>query len=139
MDLHAAQIQGFFDIPVDHLGAAPVLLGHIQQNRRAYDPLCVVSPDSGNVKMAGTVANALDADFAIIDKRLGKALENIQNSPIDRVIVTDSIPGGDRYAPIADRVTELSVAELLGTAIHNIHHDLSVSSLFNRKVDSPKR
>ncbi len=197
MDLHAAQIQGFFDIPVDHLGAAPVLLGHIQQNRRAYDPLCVVSPDSGNVKMAGTVANALDADFAIIDKRrksgttvessniigdvkgrnilmvddmistagticaaarlvkehgaqnitvaathavmVGKALENIQNSPIDRVIVTDSIPGGDRYAPIADRVTELSVAELLGTAIHNIHHDLSVSSLFNHKVDSPKR
>ena len=150
----------------------------------------MVSPDPGNVKVAGKVANALDADFAIIDKRrksgtevesaniigdvkgknilmvddmistagtvcaaaklvkehgalkitvatthavmVGKALENIKNSPIDRVIVTDSIPGGDRLAPIADRVTELSVATLLGTAIHNIHHNLSVSSLFNQ-------
>ncbi len=197
MDLHAAQIQGFFDIPVDHLSASPVLLGHLQAQRRDFDPLCVVSPDPGNVKVAGKVANALDADFAIIDKRrksgtevvssniigdvkgrnvlmvddmistagticaaaklvkehgakkitvaathavmVGPALQRIADSPIDRVIVTDSMPGGDRYAPITDRITELSVAELLGTAIHNIHHNLSVSSLFNHKPDSTKR
>ncbi len=197
MDLHAAQIQGFFDIPVDHLSASPVLLGHVQNKRSSYDPLCVVSPDPGNVKVAGVVANALDADFAIIDKRrksgnevvstniigdvagknilmvddmistagticaaadlikkhgalnitvaathavmVGPALERIAASPIDHVIVTDSIPGGDRLATIADQLTELSVAKLLGTAIHNIHHNLSVSNLFHHQVDGAKR
>ena len=190
MDLHAAQIQGFFDIPVDHLSASPVLLGHIQKQRAGFDPLCVVSPDPGNVKVAGKVAAALDADFAIIDKRrksgtvvesaniigdvggknilmvddmistagtvcaaaelvkkngaktitvasthavmVGPALERIAASPIDHVIVTDSIPGDDRLTPIDQKLTVLSVAHLLGTAVHNIHHNLSISSLFNQ-------
>ena len=197
LDLHAAQIQGFFDIPVDHLGAAPVILRHLMETRDAMDPLCVVSPDPGNVKVAGVVANALDADFAIIDKRrksgtevqssniigdvsgknilmvddmistagticeaaklvkkhgakdivvaathavlVGLAMERIADSPINRVIVTDTIPCGNRCEAIADKITELSVAELLGTAVHNIHHNLSVSSLFRKGVDSAKR
>ena len=197
MDLHAAQIQGFFDIPVDHLSASPVLLGHLKNQRRDMDPLCVVSPDPGNVKVAGVVANTLDADFAIIDKRrksgtevkssniigdvrgknvlmvddmistagtvceaarlvktkgaekitvaathavmVGPALERLAASPIDQIIVTDSIPAGDRLDPIADRLTVLSVAGLLGTAVHNIHHNLSVSRLFHDDMDGAKR
>ncbi len=197
LDLHAAQIQGFFDIPVDHMSASPVLLKHIAETRNELDPLCVVSPDPGNVKVAGVVANALDADFAIIDKRrksgsdvrseniigdvagknvlmvddmistagticeaaklvkkhgakkivvaathavlVGLAMERIADAPIDRIIVTDTIPCGNRCEAIADKLTELTVAELLGTAIHNIHHNLSVSSLFRKGVDAAKR
>ena len=197
LDLHAAQIQGFFDIPVDHLGAAPVLLDHVRSIRDQLDPLCVVSPDPGNVKMAGTVAAALDCDFAIIDKRrksgtvvessniigdvkgknvlmvddmistagticeaaklvkrfgcndivvaathavlVGLAMERIADSPINQVIVTDTIPCGPRCSAIDDKLTELTVAPLLGTAVHNIHHNLSVSSLFSKGVDGTKR
>ena len=197
LDLHAAQIQGFFDIPVDHMSASPVLLRHISESRDELDPLCVVSPDPGNVKAAGVVANALDADFAIIDKRrksgsdvsseniigdvagknvlmvddmistagticeaaklvkkhgakkivvaathavlVGLAMERIAEAPIDRIVVTDTIPCGNRCDAIADKLTELTVAELLGTAIHNIHHNLSVSSLFRKGIDAGKR
>lgn len=191
MDLHAAQIQGFFDIPVDHLNATPVILKHIVAQRSDLDPICVVSPDTGNVKAAGVVAQTLDADFAIVDKRrqsgsrvesaniigdvkdktvvmvddmittagticeaaklvaahkakgavaacthpvlVGMAMERIAESPIDKVIVCDTIPCGSRCRPIETKLTELSVAELLGEAIHRIHHNQSVSSLFKKK------
>ena len=197
LDLHAAQIQGFFDIPVDHMTASPVLLQHITESRDELDPLCVVSPDAGNAKVAGVVANALDSDFAIIDKRrasgtdvestniigdvdgknvlmvddmistagtickaaeliksrgakqivvaathavlVGLAMERIAGSPIDRIIVTDTIPCANRCDAIAEKLTELSVAELMGTAVHNIHHNLSVSKLFRKGVDAAKR
>lgn len=69
MDLHAAQIQGFFDLPVDHLTAAPVLANHFIQRRSEFGDIVVVSPDVGNVKVANTYAQALHADLAIIDKR----------------------------------------------------------------------
>ena len=67
MDLHSSQIQGFFDIPVDHLYAAPVLVTHYLE--RKIRNLVVVSPDIGSVKMARAYAKRLDADLAIIDKR----------------------------------------------------------------------
>lgn len=67
IDLHAAQIQGFFDIPVDHLYAAPVLVDHIK--KRNFDDFVVVSPDVGNVKRARGYAKRLDTSLAIIDKR----------------------------------------------------------------------
>jgi ribose-phosphate pyrophosphokinase len=188
IDLHAAQIQGFFDIPVDHLYAAPVLQKHIESLRAELEPICMVSPDTGNVKMASKYANYLGADFAIVDKRrksgtevvsaniigdvkgktvlmvddmittagtmceaaklvmdhgardviaacthpvlVGLAMERLQESPISRIIITDTIPCGPRCAPIQDKLVELSVAELLGEAIHRIHHNMSVSSLF---------
>ena len=191
VDLHAGQIQGFFDIPVDHLNATPVILKHIVAQRSDLDPICVVSPDTGNVKAAGVVAQTLDADFAIVDKRrqsgsrvesaniigdvkdktvvmvddmittagticeaaklvvahkakgavaacthpvlVGMAMERIAESPIDKVIVCDTIPCGSRCRPIETKLTELSVAELLGEAIHRIHHNQSVSSLFKKK------
>ncbi len=67
MDLHAGQIQGFFDIPVDNIFAAPLLIEHIRQNFNAN--LVVVSPDAGGVERARAFAKRLDADLAIIDKR----------------------------------------------------------------------
>jgi len=67
IDLHAAQIQGFFDIPVDHLYAGPVIRRHIQQ--RSISDLTVVAPDAGSAKMARGYANRLGGDIAIVDKR----------------------------------------------------------------------
>ena len=69
VDLHAAQIQGFFDIPVDHLTASPVLVEYYQQRREELGECVVVSPDIGNVKVANMFASVLGYDMAIIDKR----------------------------------------------------------------------
>jgi len=71
MDLHADQIQGFFDIPVDNIYAAPVLLGDVW--KQGYDDLIVVSPDVGGVVRARALAKRLESDLAIIDKRRPKA------------------------------------------------------------------
>ena len=69
IDLHAAQIQGFFDIPVDHLSAAPVIAEHFLARRDSLGRIAVVSPDVGNVKVANMFADLLGCDLAIIDKR----------------------------------------------------------------------
>jgi ribose-phosphate pyrophosphokinase len=188
MDLHAAQIQGFFDIPVDHMTALPVILKHIETLRKEVGPMCLVSPDVGNVKTASAYATALGDEIAIIDKRrksgtevesaniigdvkdktvlmiddmistagticeaaklvtqkgaldviaacthpvlVGLAMERLEESPISQIIVTDTIPCGSRCAPIQDKLVELSIADLLGQAIHRIHHNMSLSSLF---------
>ncbi len=188
MDLHAAQIQGFFDIPVDHMTALPVILEYIEKLRKDLGPMCLVSPDVGNVKTASAYATALGDEIAIIDKRrksgtvvesaniigdvkdktvlmvddmistagticeaaklvtakgardviaacthpvlVGLAMERLQEAPISKVIVTDTIPCGSRCAPIQDKLVELSVADLLGKAMHRIHHNMSLSSLF---------
>ena len=189
VDLHAAQIQGFFDIPVDHLNASPVLLERLLELREGRD-LVVVSPDVGNVKVASKYANFLNAELAIIDKRrksgaevemahiigdvsgktvlmvddmistagticeaaklvtregatdviaaathgvfVGLAVERIRASPISRVLIADTIPCDQRCEPIADKLESLSIAKLLGDAIHAIHHNTSVSRLFTR-------
>ncbi|MEX0655418.1 MAG: ribose-phosphate pyrophosphokinase, partial [Phycisphaeraceae bacterium] len=188
LDLHAAQIQGFFDIPVDHLHAAPVIVDYFESIRDQLSDLVLVSPDVGNVKMAGAYANWLNGDLAIIDKRrksgtevvstniigdvkgktalmvddmistagtmceaarllkergakdviaacthpvlVGLAMERLSDAPISRVVVTDTIPCGARCAPIQDKLVELPIARLLGEAMHRIHHNQSVSSLF---------
>jgi ribose-phosphate pyrophosphokinase len=69
MDLHAAQIQGFFDIPVDHLSSAPVMVQYFREIRDELGEITLVSPDVGNVKVANMYANLLGGDLAIIDKR----------------------------------------------------------------------
>ena len=196
MDLHAAQIQGFFDIPVDHLTAAPVLLEYIELHRAAMGEIVVVSPDVGNVKVANMYADKLGANLAIIDKRresgfdvasrnvigdvegrtvimvddmistagtlceaarvvtehgagdvicaathavlVGPAMERLAASPISRIIVTDTIPNGRRTDAIDDKLVHLSVADLLGKAVHRIHHDLSVSALFQESVGTKR-
>ena len=188
MDLHAAQIQGFFDIPVDHLSAATVFCEYFESIREELGDLVIVSPDIGNVKLANMYASRLDVDLAIVDKRresgmkvasknligdvsgrtvlmvddmistagtvceaaklviergatdviaaathavmAGLAMERLNDAPIRRIVVTDSIPNGERTRPIAHKLHQLSVARLLGEAVHRIHHDMSISALF---------
>lgn len=196
MDLHAAQIQGFFDIPVDHLSATQVFFEYFQTIRDQLGDVVIVSPDVGNVKVANAYASLLDADLAIIEKRresgmkvstknligevkdrtvlmfddmistagtvceaakmvmangardvvasathavlVGMAMQRLNESPISRVVVTDTIPNGQRIAPIAHKLVRLTVARLLGEAVHRIHHDMSVSALFRRGAEGKR-
>lgn len=196
MDLHAAQIQGFFDIPVDHLTASKVFYHYFRAMHPEVGRFVIVSPDVGNVKVANAFATLFDTDLAIIDKRrmsgrevattaligtvegqtvlmiddmittagtvceaarlvkeygakdviaacthavmVGPALERLNAAPISRVVVTDTIPCGDRLDALDHKLCILSVAELLGDAIHRIHHDLSISALF-QEVGGAKR
>ena len=185
MDLHKAQIQGFFDIPVDHLFAAPVIIDYLA--RLNSPKLTIVSPDAGGAERARAYAKRLDAELAVVDKRRsedgtaevmnvigdvesrtcilqddlidtagtiqkaaaalkaagalrvlacavhgvlsGPAVERVEHSPIDELIVTNTIPlRGD--AQQCKKVVVLSVARLLGQAIRSIHEETSVSSLF---------
>jgi len=188
MDLHAAQIQGFFDIPVDHLSASPVFMEYFRAMKDELEGLVLVSPDVGNVKIANMYASMLGAELAIIDKRrqsgtkvvsrnligevrgrpvlmvddmistagticeaarlvseegcgaiyaaathgvmVGLAIERLLEAPFRRVLLTDTIPAGDRFAPLAGRLEILTTARLLGEAVHRIHHDMSISALF---------
>jgi len=185
MDLHKAQIQGFFDIPVDHLFAAPVIIEYL--SRLNYPKLTIVSPDAGGAERARAYAKRIDAELAIIDKRRsedgsaevmnvigdvqgrtcilqddiidtagtiqkgasalkaagadrvlacavhgvlsGPAIDRIENSPLDQLIVTNTIPLGSN-AQQCKKIVVLSVARLLGQAIRSIHEETSVSSLF---------
>lgn len=194
MDLHAAQIQGFFDIPVDHLSATKVFYEYFQQIRHELGDVVIVSPDVGNVKTANKFASLLGCDLAIIDKRrqsgtrvasanligsvegrtvlmvddmistagtvceaakllmqhgaqriissathavmVGLALQRLNEAPIQQVVVTDTIPNGQRLEPISHKLHTLSVAKLLGEAVHRIHHDMSVSALFGRSLEA---
>jgi ribose-phosphate pyrophosphokinase len=196
IDLHAAQIQGFFDIPVDHLHATPVFYEYFMSMREELGDLCLVSPDVGNVKVAEAFANLLGGELAIINKRrlsgsevttgvlignvknktvlmlddmittagtvceaarlvqehgakriiaaathpvlVGMALQRLADSPISRIVCTNTIPSGERVAPIREKYVELCIAELLGEAIHRIHHNMSISALF-RKTAGAKR
>ena len=184
MDLHAGQIQGFFNIPVDHLYAAPVMLEYIKAN---WDNEVVfVSPDAGGVERARAFAKRLNATLAIIDKRRGGAnvsqvmniigdvagksavllddmvdtagtmvqgaaavrrngakhvfacathpvlsgpsIERLEKSEVEQLVVTNTIPLGEKAA--CRKIRVLSVANLLGEAIKRIHFNDSVSSLF---------
>lgn len=185
MDLHADQIQGFFNIPVDNIYAGPVLLGDIWKHE--YPDLLVVSPDVGGVVRARGLAKHLEADLAIIDKRRprpneskvmniigevkgrscvlmddlvdtagtlceaagalkkkgaarvlaycthavlsGNAVSRIQNSELDELVVTNTIPLSDE-AKESSKIRQLSIAELLAEAVRRVALDDSVSSLF---------
>ena len=186
IDLHAAQIQGFFDIPVDNLYAEPILEGYFRQI--GLEDLVLVSPDAGNAKRTRMYAERLCGDFAVIDKQrvsgkdvsigrvigdvkgktvlmvddmistagtickaaetcknegaeriyvgathpilCGPAVERLQSAPIDEIVVTDTIPVSERVKKELKKLKILSVADLLGEAIHRIHNDESVSRLF---------
>ena len=186
MDLHADQIQGFFNIPVDNIYASPVLLGDIWKHK--HPNLMVVSPDVGGVVRARAVAKRLDdADLAIIDKRRpqanqaevmniigdvrdrtcvivddmadtagtlcnaasalkdhgaskvvaycthpvlsGPAVDNIEGSVLDELVVTNTIPLDERAASCG-RIRQLSVAELLAESMRRINEEESIGSLF---------
>jgi ribose-phosphate pyrophosphokinase len=186
VDLHAGQIQGFFDIPVDNLYAAPVILNHLK-NRFDGQPIVMVSPDAGGTERARAFAKRLECTLAVIDKRRtspnvaevmhligdvrnkiaiilddmidtagtltqaakalkengatavyacathgvlsGPAIERINNSEIAEIVLTDTIPLGDKEN-MSSKITMLSVSGLLAEAIRRIHEDESVSSLF---------
>ena len=185
LDLHAAQIQGFFDVPVDHLFAAPVMIEYFDSIGRR--DLTMVSPDAGGVERARAFAKHMNSPLAIIDKRRtdvnvaevmhiigdvegrhclivddlidtagtlvkgaeallkqgalsvsacathpvlsGEAVERIEQSQIQEVVVTNSIPLRED-AMRSRRIKTLSVAPLLARAIQSIHEDGSVSTLF---------
>jgi ribose-phosphate pyrophosphokinase len=186
VDLHADQIQGFFDIPVDNVYATPILIDHIQRNATGHE--IVVSPDVGGVVRARAVAKRLnDSELAIIDKRRpeankaevmhiigdvkgrdciivddmvdtagtlctaaaalkadgaksvsaysthpvlsGKAIENITNSALDRLVVTDTIPLSEQ-AKQCEQIFVLSLSSLLGESIKRINEESSLSSMF---------
>ena len=184
MDLHAQQLMGFFDIPVDHLYAAPVIVRYFQQKK--LQDLVMVSPDIGGGKMVHAYAGMFHAPLAIVAKKrksaddveflsvVGdvdgktvllvddltetggtltraaeilrdagakkvyaavshavldpKALERLRKSPIEELVTTDTVLHGKTEG---FRLTELSVAQLLGEAIMRIHKSESVSSLFD--------
>jgi ribose-phosphate pyrophosphokinase len=155
MDLHAGQIQGFFNTPVDNLYAAPVLLEYIKDNFK--NDTVIVSPDAGGVERARAFAKRLNSLLAIIDKRReapnqaeamhvvggalevhaccahavlsGPCLQRITESDIKTVVVTNTIPLSEK-ARACDKIRVLSVSKLLAEAIHRCHTGSSVSSLF---------
>ena len=185
IDLHAGQIQGFFDIPVDHLYSAPVLSDYVK--KEYTNDIVVVSPDAGGVERARAFAKRLNATLAIIDKRRekanvsevmnvigdvkgkdailfddmidtagtitssalaikengakrvvaacthavlsGPALDRVNDSALEEVIVTNTIPMYEKQAKCR-KLTVLSVGSLLGEAIKRIHEETSISSLF---------
>ena len=185
VDLHADQIQGFFDIPVDNVYGSPVLLDEIA--RQNYENPLVVSPDVGGVVRARAVAKQLDCDLAIIDKRRekanesqvmniigdvqgrtcilvddmcdtagtlckaasalkqngaakvvayathpvlsGPAIDNINNSELDELVVTDTIPlspAGEK----CDRIRQLTLAPMLAEAVRRVCNEESISAMF---------
>jgi len=186
MDLHADQIQGFFDIPVDNIYAAPVLNGELW--RYAPESLMVVSPDVGGVVRARAMAKQLGVELAIIDKRRpkaneakvmhiigsvedrscvlmddmvdtagtlctaanalkergavkvvsycthavlsGKALENIKNSQLDELVVTDTIPLSSEALAVG-KIRQLTIADLLAESIRRVSNEESISALFD--------
>ena len=188
VDLHAGQIQGFFNIPVDNLYAAPVIIDHLKSRfPNEHDKIVMVSPDAGGTERARAFAKRLGCTLAVIDKRRtapnvaevmhligdvkgktaiilddmidtagtltqaanalkahgaetiyacathgvlsGPAIERINNSVIERIVITDTIPLGEK-ADQTEKIKVLSVANLLAEAIRRIHEDESVSSLF---------
>jgi ribose-phosphate pyrophosphokinase len=187
MDLHAAQIQGFFDVPVDHLYAGAVLTSYFRNMFKNPDDIVIVSPDEGSIKRAVGHAKRLGGRLAIIDKRrfgaevtkqeniiggpvegkialmfddmistggsicgaadllhklgtkeihvgashgvfAGQAIERLSKSPVDSVVVTDSIPLATENS--IPKIKRLSIASLLGEAIRRIHQHKSISGIF---------
>ena len=186
VDLHAGQIQGFFDIPTDNLFAAPVFIDDIKKKFKSKNTV-IVSPDVGGVVRARAIAKRVDCDLAIIDKRREKAsvsevmnvigevskkdciliddicdtagtltnaanalknknansvhayithgilsdpaIERIDNSPIDKMIITDSILARNDVKE-SSKIEQISIAPLIGEAIGRITENKSVSSLF---------
>jgi len=126
IDLHAAQIQGFFDIPVDHLSATPVFYEHFRSIRDDLGDLCLVSPDVGNVKVAEKMANLLDADLAIINKRrisgdtvvVGNLIGDVKGKTV--LMFDDMISTGGTVCQAAELVMEEGATDVIAAATHGV-------------------
>lgn len=137
MDLHARQIQGFFDIPVDHLYARPVLLEYFQ-NLKLHNPI-VVSPDAGGVERARAFAKLLNADLAIVDKRRPRpneaAIMNIIGDVKGRnaIILDDMIDTAGTLTKVADAIKRAGALKVYAAASHGV---LSGEAIEKIKISS---
>ncbi len=126
MDLHAPQLQGFFDIPVDHLLGCPVLSKYLIKNEYVSPDLVVVSPDVGSVKRARSIATKLDAPIAIIDKRRPKAnaveIMNIIGDVKDKrcLMVDDMIDTAGTIVQGAEALKKAGAKEILACCTHGV-------------------
>ena len=135
IDLHAAQIQGFFDLPVDHLTATPVFYKHFLSIRERLPDLCMVSPDVGNVKVAETFANLLGGELAIINKRRISGSEvttdhligDVKNRTV--VMVDDMISTGGTVCEAADLVLRMGAREVIVAATHGVFAGKAIERL----------
>jgi ribose-phosphate pyrophosphokinase len=124
MDLHKAQIQGFFDIPVDHLFAAPVIIEHLA--RQNYADLTIVAPDAGGAERARAYAKRLDADLAVIDKRRSDdgttEVMNVVGDVEGRtcIIQDDIIDTAGTIVKAADALKTSGATHVLGCAVHGV-------------------
>jgi ribose-phosphate pyrophosphokinase len=126
IDLHAAQIQGFFDLPVDHLSATPVFEEYFRVNRAELGQLCLVSPDVGNVKVAEAFANLLGGDLAIINKRrisgekvaTGNLIGNVDGKTV--LMFDDMISTGGTVCEAAKLVIERGAKQVIAAATHGV-------------------
>ncbi|MBI5200654.1 MAG: ribose-phosphate pyrophosphokinase [Elusimicrobia bacterium] len=124
VDLHAAQIQGFFDIPVDHLFAAPVFLDYIRKKK--LEPLCVVSPDVGGVERARAFAKRLNASLVIIDKRRPRQNEasiyNVIGDVAGKhcVILDDMIDTGGTLTKVANEIKAKGALKVYACCVHGV-------------------
>ena len=135
MDLHAEQIQGFFDMPVDHLHAAPVLVDYLRELKEVQEGLVVVSPDVGNVKMANAYANWLGGDLAIIDKRRKSGSEVVSNNIIGDVdgktalMVDDMISTAGTMCEAARLLKERGAKDVIAACTHPVLVGLAMERL----------
>jgi ribose-phosphate pyrophosphokinase len=124
MDLHAAQIQAFFDVPVDHLFAAPVIMDHVSKLK--LPDLTVVSPDAGGVERARAYAKRLDANLAIVDKRRDQPnvaeVHNVIGDVEGRtaLIVDDIVDTAGTLTKVAEAIKEAGAREVLASCSHGV-------------------
>ena len=141
MDLHAAQIQGFFDIPVDHLSASTVIGKYFLNMRSELGDLTIVSPDVGNVKVANSYAEMLDADLAIIDKRRESgekvASKNLIGDVDGRTVlmVDDMISTAGTICGAADLVMERGASLVIAAASHPVLCGLAMGRLAEAPIE----
>ena len=139
VDLHADQIQGFFDIPVDNVYAAPILLGDIWKQR--YDDLLVVSPDVGGVVRARAFAKRLESDLAIIDKRRPRAnvaeVMNIIGDVAGRtcVIMDDIVDTAGTLCKAAQALKENGAKRVLAYCTHPVLSGTAIARLKDSDLD----
>ncbi len=143
MDLHAAQIQGFFDVPVDHLYAAPILNEHFVEMGLTEDDIVVVSPDEGSIKRASGHVKRLGGKLAIIDKRRTSALqtkqENIIGGPVDgrvALMFDDMISTAGSICGAARLVHEAGAREIHVAATHAVLCGDAIENLSSASISS---
>ncbi len=139
MDLHAGQIQGFFDIPVDHLYAAPVLIGYLRE--RGIENLTVVSPDVGGLKMSDAYAQALDAPLAIVGKRRVSATEVEAINLIgevegrDVLLVDDMTETAGTLCAAAELLREHGAGKIYAGVSHGVLGEIGNQRLIDSNIE----